>query len=385
MKFVRLATLGLLVILLFTPFVFGHSMNGGIGLNLVRSAWTLKPGYLTLATKTRFFGKVASPISGVAVTFWDVQGAFSLTYGFNEHFEFALTPIMYQDNHKGDKGYNLPDDIFLGVKAGSYKIKNSPFVYGGLIEARLPTAKYHNISFEPYSAGNLSVSIRGLLTYSKDPLYPEDNVNAHLNLGYINHNDVGKKLQDPKIDNYSVINMTQEFVYGLGVNFPTIDFDFFVELFGSTFIRKPPEQTAFSRENFVYFTPGLSFRANRWLSLNVAADLRVSSDNDETTYDYPGGGPVAPDMANYPAWRINLGAKIVLLPTSVYKISEKDILIKKAESRRELFEQIIREQRETESAEEELERIKAERRKAERELERLRRILEGETKSKKEE
>ena len=52
--------------------------------------------------------------------------------------------------------------------------------------------------------------------------------------------------------------------------------------------------------------------------------------------------------------------------------------MQKAESRRELFEQIIKEQRETESAEAELERIKEERRKAERELERLRQILEGE-------
>ena len=91
-------------------------------------------------------------------------------------------------------------------------------------------------------------------------------------------------------------------------------------------------------------------------------------------------------MPNYPTWRINMGLRVTLLPTTAYKVSEKDILMRKAQNRRELFEQIIKEQRETESAEEELERIKNERRKAERELERLRRILEGEAqKSKKNE
>ncbi len=80
---------------------------------------------------------------------------------------------------------------------------------------------------------------------------------------------------------------------------------------------------------------------------------------------------------NYNTWRVNVGGKFVLLPTSVYRTNERDILMQKAESRRELFEQIIRERRETESAEEELERIREERRKAERELEPLRKILEG--------
>ena len=287
---------------------------------------------------------------------------------------------MYQDNHKGGKGFNLPDDIFLSVKAGSFRVNGSPFVFGGIFEARFPTAKYHNIMFEPYSAGKVSVAFIGLATYSKDPLYPDDNLNIHLNLGYINHNDVGQKLIESDIDTISVNNITQEFIYGLGVKIPTIDFDFLLELHGSVFIQNPPKNLAYSCENYLYLTPGITFRSTRWLSLSFSTDLRLSADSDESIYGFLSKPTNVP---NYPAWRINLGAKITLLPTSVYKVREKDILIKKAESRRELFEQIIKEQRETESAEEELDRIKNERRKAERELERLRRILEGGSKSKK--
>ena len=83
--------------------------------------------------------------------------------------------------------------------------------------------------------------------------------------------------------------------------------------------------------------------------MSCATDIRISSDKDETQYDYIRELPS--EMPNYPTWRINLGAKITILPTKVYKINDRDILIKKAESRRELFEQIIKEQRETESAE----------------------------------
>ena len=375
----------MLIVLLVTlvPEVFGVGINGGRGLTYVKSAWNLKPGYLTLYARTRFFGKVSSVSSmqASAVTFWDVQGALSLNYGINEHIELAISPIMYQDNHKSGTGYNIPDDLFMGLKIGSYNLKGSSITGGVEFNTRFPTAKHHNIPFEPYSAGTVEWGFSGILTYSKDPLYPEDNLNVHLNLGYVNHNDVGQKLSQLESDNISVSAMSQEFLYGIGIKIPTTEFDFSIEMYGNQFIQKPPVENAYSAENYLYITPGVSFRAYRWLTLNFGADLRLSSDNDKT--EYLSVIELGEEMPNYPSWRINLGMNILLLPTSVYKVSDKDILMKKAESRRELFEQIIKEQRETESAEEELDRIKTERRKAERELERLRRILEGDIKKKK--
>ena len=111
----------------------------------------------------------------------------------------------------------------------------------------------------------------------------------------------------------------------------------------------------------------------------MSFDIRVSGNIDNTVY---GAVPQYTGIPNYPDWRISLGTRWTLLPTTIYAANERDILMRKAETRRELFEQIIKEQRETEAAEDELERIKEERRKAERELERLRQILEGESKRK---
>ncbi len=388
MKFYKAVSGGMLLVLLFgfVPFLYGNGLNGGNGLTYIKSAWNLKPGYLTLYGRTRFFGKVASLAEEVsAVTYWDVQGAFSINYGISDHIELAVSPVMYQDNHKGNAGYNFPDDLFLGLKFGSYNLKETSLTWAVSLDSRFPTAKYHNVPFESYSAGTIEWGFTGMLTYSRDPLYPEDNLNIHANFSYVNHNDVGQKLSQSIHDNISVTNMSQQFLYGIGMKIPNSEFDFSLELFGNKFLQKPPV-TAYSLENYIYMTPGINFRAYRWLTLNFAVDLRLSPDKDETGYKNGSGQSLLyelPDMPNYPSWRINLGMNIILLPSSVYKLSDKDILMRKAESRRELFEQIIKEQRETESAEEELERIKEERRKAERELERLRRILEGDTKKKK--
>ena len=348
----------------------------------IQSAWSLKPGFLTLYAHSRFFGKVgefSNQTVQSAVTFWDVQGTLSFNYGINQHLEIAISPILYQDNHKGGTGYNFPDDLFMQMKFGSYGSKGSSLTFGGLLNLRFPMAKHHNIIFEPYSAGTVEWSLVGLTTYSRDPLYPEDALNAHFNLGYINHNDVGEKLSDSQSDSIHVRSMTQELMYGFGVKIPSSQFDFSIELYGNAFLQKPPE-TAYSLETYFFFTPGITYKAYRWLSIDFAADFLITDPNkDESHY---GSITKLPGMPNYPSWRINLGFRFILLPTTAYRVSDRDILMRKAESRRELFEQIIKEQRETESAEEELERIKEERRKAERELERLRRILEGEARKK---
>jgi hypothetical protein len=377
--------------LLWQPQQASSQINSGRGPLTVRSAWTLEPGYLTLLTHTRFFGKVAKlaqpgQTTINAVTIWDVQGGLSLNYGISKHIEASFVPLIYQDTNKSvDKGYNLLDDLFLFLKVGSLGSKGSALSYGFDLGVRFPTAKEHNVIFEPYSADKTSFGANALVSYARDPLYPEDAFSMHFNLGYWNHNDVGAKLT-PSIfsrDTVRVLTMTQEMNYGAAMLFPFDKFDFRFEVHGRTFLQKPPV-TAFSRESVTYISPGVTYKPYRWMTMMLNADIRVTNAADETDYTKPGVNKIS-DLPNYPNWRITLGTKVAILPTSLYAISERDILMKKAESRRELFEQIIKEQRETESAEEELERIKDERRKAERELERLRRILEGEAERQKQE
>jgi hypothetical protein len=387
-KMKRQMIAGASILLLLATVAEAQHLNGARGLPYVRAAWVMEPGYLTMYAHSRFFGKVGHVQLGrltSAVTYWDVQGTLYFTYGINRHIEASVSPIIYQDTNKGTPGYNIPDDLFLSVKLGSYGSKGSSFSYGIAANGRIPTAKYHNLVFEPYSAGSWEWGFTGLLSYTLDPLYPEEAFNAHLNLNYNHHNDAGKKLSlaPDLVDTIRVLSPTQTLSYAVGLRLPTDKFDYWLQLFGTMFLRQPPV-TAYSREDFTYISPGVTYKPYPWLSLDVCVDVRLSKDEDQTQYGLEGVYKIA-EMPNYADWRVNVGMHVTILPTSVRKVTERDLLMRKAESRRALFEQMIREQRETESAEQELERIKEERRKAERELERLRSILEQEARKRQEE
>ena len=356
-------------------------VNGSRGSKHVVSAWNLNKGDLTLYTHTSFFGTVghSDTDNNYAVTYWDVNGGLALNLGITDHIESEINVTLYQDNHHGDPGYNMPDDMYLKLKFGSYGLPGGTFRYGTQVTFRVPMAEQHNILFEPYSAGTLEFGVLGLFSYAFDPIYPEDGLNLNFNLGYLNHNDVGQLLNPA--DNSQVANMSQELTYGLSVHLPSGKFDFGVEVWGNIWLQQPPE-TAYSRESYLYTTPMVIYHPNRWLAFEVTGDVILSNaEKDETAVHLR---PGASDIPNFANWRLNLGLRWTILPRSAYKVSEKEVLMRKAQRRRELFERIIHEQRETESAEEELEQIKAERRKAERELDRLRRILEGKEKPKEE-
>jgi hypothetical protein len=239
------------------------------------------------------------------------------------------------------------------------------------------------LPFQPYSTDKVSWGFTGLVSYALDPLYPEDDVAFHINLGYHNYNDVGEVLSEIEGESISVQSPTQAFTYGFGLKLPTRQFDYGLEFYGNAYIQPPPV-AAYSREDYFYITPSVTYRPQRWISFVFALDYRLTSDDETTDFAYVNQGPYKEGIPNYPSWRGNLGVQFVLLPTSVYQTSERDILMQRAQDRRELFEQIIRERRQTESAEEELNRIKEERRKAERELERLRKILEDQARRKQE-
>lgn len=376
MKVTRLATLLVVLLFMFNS-VDAIVINGGKGMLHTKAAWVTETGRLTMLNHSRFWGKVgqfSDKVNNIeyAVTVWDVSGYVNFVYGMGKHFDLSIMPVVYQDVHQGDKE-QYPWDTFVSLKIANYGPKASALKYGAQLNARFPTGTKFNVLYEDYTAGRVEWGFDGLLSYAYDPLYPEDSFNMHLNLGYHNHNDAGKNITKNPRDQFSeVLHTSQQFRYALGLTIPTEDFDYGVEWWGSSWFQKPPLAAA-SREPYLYMGAQVKYKPNRWFNFFVSGDLRLTEDKDETL----GPRQRVPGMPNYPTWRVNVGARFVLLPTSVFRTSERDVLMQKAETRRELFEQIIKERRETESAEVELERIKEERRKAEKELERLRKILEG--------
>jgi len=382
----------IILLILLAPHVQGTTRHGGKGLIYLHSARLIPVGHLEFYGGTRYFGKVAQfGATGKALTVWNVQVFSTFNIGVGSHFELAISPILYQDTHnsKGnilDGKANFPDDLLLGLKLGSFGAMESPFLFGGMLHARVPTAQTHNIIYEPYSAGALEVGLTGMVSYFSNPIFPDESWSLHGNLGYLNHNDVGRELTDDPSDP-TPQSMSSEILIGLGLYYPAGSFDFSAEINTRFFLVDPPV-TAYSRENVAYLTTGIYYKPYQWMTLEMGIDIRLFSEKDRSQYssDFPATSlspPHAQDFPNYPAWRSILGVKLGILPRNLYSSPEKELLRQRMENRKDVLERMMEGQKQTEDAESELARIRAERKKVEDELRRLRKLLEEEKKKKK--
>jgi hypothetical protein len=357
-------------------------VGGGRGLAYVHSAAGLDRGALEIASGIRYFGKIASfGGSRRAYMLWDVRNTLSFNYGAGRHVELSLTPILYQDvnrpggNFWNDKA-NFPDDLLLGAKFGSFSRLESPFVWGGLVNLRIPTARAHNVIYEPYSAGRVELQVTALASYYRNPVFPDAGWSAHVNLGYVNHDDVGKDLSSAA-GAPTPQRMSAEVLAGWGVTVPSDAFGFSAEINARSFTARPPSP-AYSREYSSYLTLGVSYRFTRWFEAEMGFDKSLFCGEDLT--DYRWVPPKQRHFPNTPSWRGLLGVRLAVLPRSLYR-SEKAGLEQKARDRQAILEKMIESQGDMESAEQELARIQAERKKVEEELERLRQLLESEKKT----
>ena len=373
----------LVVLLLIPSFVLG-AVFGSKSLLHVQKASTLKPGRLELRSDMRFFSKVGDylgqnkPADFTAVNYWLVQGNALLSFGVMNNFDITLMTRVYQDTHKKNE-YNSPDDIFLDIKGGSFGFMNDRIQVGGILSFRFPTGEVHNYPFEPYTAGALEFGLTGLFSYYKDPFLPDRDISIHANLGWYNHNDAGKILyqqtnpQGEVIREFRAGNNATALRFGLGFSYPTEMFDINLELWGNNFISKP-DSMAYSRENYVYVTPSVRFKPRWWLNFDLALDVRVSPDKDESSFALP--GPVRNlTLPNYPSWRMTLGMGFVLnqgAERARRAVGGGATIREKVD----FFEKLLKEKEKARSIEEELKRLRREREQAEKELEELRQLLE---------
>ena len=364
-------------------------MVGGRGLPHLNTAWTLPRGQFTVhGFGSSYYQTAVVRNPGEAprsATFWDVQGAVGAHFASGQHLEWALTQVFYQDTHLGS-GYNLPDDLFMRVMFGSYGGKVMPLKFGVTASGRIPVGEKHNVLLEPYSGGGVELGLMGMVSYSPDLLIPENAFNLHMNVGYLHHNDVGKRINGLSNDLSTVFFPSRELLWGIGIAFPTTQFDYSFEFYGRTFVERPPV-TAYAREDQIYFSPTISYRPNHWAAFHAGFDIRVSSDDELTDFS-SGLERINADLPSYPNWRANFGFSFHLNRPA--PLSDKPLFVntngRLVPRQKSLENQLNVEQERTASAEEELEKIRKERMQMETMLSRLRTLLyEGKDKDTKKE
>lgn len=355
---------------------------GGRGLSSLNAAWVQDRGQLAIKLNGASFYKTA-PKRTVAsktpqfITFWDVQSALTAHYSVSRRLELTLAQTIYQDTHHDGKGGNFPDDLYLMAKFGSFGGLRSKVKLGLLTGARIPLAQQHNVILEPYSAGSVEFGMLGLFSYSSDVLIPENAFNLHLNLGIWQHNDTGKYLIGTAADTFAVLRGSRALMWGAGFAIPSHEFDFTVEMFGRNFMVRPPV-TAYSREDFAYFSPGVKYHAAYWAALNVNVDFRISADQDATQYIPRLNNQINPDLPSHPNWRLRFGARFALNKPAPPP-GQRPLFVSSngrlTTAQKTLDKQLSEERKKTESAEEELSKIRDDRKRMEAMLARLRGLL----------
>jgi len=375
-------------ILLLNSLLLWGATNGGNSLLHVQTASSLKPGRLQFKPSMSFYTKAVESLGQAqpqSTGWWSVTGDAALSYGIINHFDVVAMMRLYQDTNRPGE-HNIPDDLFLDFKAGSIALGSDRSQAGAILSFRIPMGDMHNYPFEIYAGGAFEFGIMGLFSYYMDPYFPERDISFHLNLGYYSHNDKGQVLFDEiKNPQGTVIAPALEastgaaqLQYGVGFVFPTELFNINLELWGGAFTSEP-DTAVFSRENYMYFTPSITFKPVEAVNFDLGADIRVTK--DENTTGIPAGYPrglnnnVGTKYPNYNSWKFYLGMNFVLIRESASFRSGRGVDVRK---KLDFYESMMQEKERTKSIEEELRRIRREREQAEKELEELRQLLEEE-------
>ena len=205
------------------------------------------------------------------------------------------------------------------------------------------------------------------------------------NIGYTNYNDFE-----------TISGSAQAIPFAIGFNKANLKNELSIELHGDMFIKYPAE-TKYSRENYIYLTPG--WKRNVFLGLNFgfSLDILVKAGKERTNVVLPPGSP------QYPEWRINF--KFGFTPsTAFYQIPTFEKPTKESvrqysgttsskgfqtlSSRRtitdkkSLFEWVVDENQGAQYIDLELEKIREERKRAEKELMKLKKEIDEVSKNK---
>ncbi|UCF64632.1 MAG: hypothetical protein JSW33_02015 [bacterium] len=373
----------LLLLIPLVTFAFNSSRFGSRGFLHVQSASTLYRGTLDVETNLNFFTKVGDylgqqkPENFAAVNWWDVQFNSVFSYGVLDNMDITMMWRLYQDANrpgqpnKRDDIENVPEDLFLDIKTGSWGLSNNRFHLGLLVSGRIPTANYYNYFFEPYSAGGVEYGFTGLVSFFNDPYLHDRSYSVHLNLGYYNHNDAGKVLYESADRVYKADGNASELQYGLAFSYPTDLFQLNLEFWGINYISEP-DTMAYSRENYMYLTPMVRFTPRQWFNFYLGLDVRLSSDENTSSALLPSPSNNL-DLPNYPSWKLHLGLEFRILPKGGRYGAEKP-----GQTKVDFYESLLKDTQKSEKIEEELRRLRKEREQAEKELEELRQMLEEE-------
>lgn len=379
----------ILLIISISGMIYAQLPNGAKTLLHTQTATNFEQGQLQIYSNMNFFTKAgdfigsAKPQDFSSRNYWLVAGNMIFSYGIIDHLDASLGIRLYQDTHYSNE-FNLPDDIFLTVKGGSFPFGEKHFHAAFLGSCRIPSGKMHNYPFAEYTSGAFEYGFLSAFSFYSDPYLKDRAFNLHFNMGFWNYNESGRTVykyeQDygthKKGDKLKAKNNAVDYRMALAAVYPTQMFDYRLEMSGILYLNKPGN-FVYSAEEWAFLSPSIRYKMTDWLSIDLGADFRVSPVERQATSD------LIPDISknldlpkNYPSWKVQLGANISLNLVESGLVTQKGYEHKREEERIKFFEDLINEQNKAVSSQKEIENLKKLRKKAEAEIDQLKEELE---------
>ncbi|MDZ7343478.1 MAG: hypothetical protein ONA90_03075, partial [candidate division KSB1 bacterium] len=276
----RLTNTSLVLLALNLPCFGQTTLYGGRGLMRVYSAEPIGRGQVFINS---YFLAYFDPEQRKNNLGKDYTLSLGLTIGLTKRAELTLNPVLYQDDQAHIWG--PPGDTRVGVKY------TTPLSFGAVSTGvrffiSLPTAKNHNVNYEPYSSGKVGGGLLGLINLDLTDSFPLVPLKLYFNFGYMDHN-FGDKFFSSEEDQY---------LFGVGLKFPIRSLVFYTEYTGEVFANNIYVS---SSENSRRISQGLKVLGPWNLIFDFAADFGLHQ---------PAASPSNPKyQKDYADWKAIVG------------------------------------------------------------------------------
>ncbi len=349
------------------------------------SAFAMEQGFLSMSNQGRLYVTAGqsgfSTIKNVNLT--HASNNFTFAYGFLENFDALISIGTYQDlniRSVRSKLATTPGDLFITIRGGSFEAFDGKVGLGVALSSRIPTGGQNNIPFEVYKSRKAEFGLLGLASIYGNPYYKDQSYILNLNLGLWYHNDNGTSVSPVSGGGatYESDVNSAALQYGFGFLYPISKVQLTFDAYGLAYVSKPIE-TVYSRESFLYVTPGLRYNLRSWINIGTYVDILMAGKTDNTKYDdsfvpkpgRPAGATSNKGASNYNTWRFGFNLGFNILPVGFSSAPTE-------QRRKKLLDRLVEEERGAQKASHQLEKLKSVRLNAEKELEKIKLELEGE-------
>jgi len=376
----KLILLQIIILTCATVYSQNPGTTGSLGFFHTHEGRTLLPGRWNFWANVNYWSQQAEYLGAPSEDFPEgnyklIAANLAISYGIINHLDATLALRLYQETNHWETPENVPDDLFLTIKSGSFSFEQGHFAGALWATVRFPTGKVHNYPWAEYASGSTEYGFFGGISYYYNPFLTDQGVGLHFNFGWWNHNEKDREIDIIDATTTKATIQSQELKMNLAMSIPAGPLQFRVEIFGGVYTNIPDDYV-YSAEDYAFVTPSVRYTPLKALSIDLGVDLRISPGDRQRTKGVPDYSNWLDLPTSYPPWKLQVGVLYSILPAGVkqqYGGAVDNIRIRK---RLQFYEKVMTEKEKAANIEKDINKKKKAREDADEEIDKMKEELE---------